>query len=487
MSMHLLAMIAIPAITAVLAGLTGRNPNLRDGITVLGGLILAGVVASLVGPVLGGARPELVLWDMLPGLSIAFTLEPLGLLFACVAAFLWPITSIYAFGYMRTHHEDKQTRFFICFAIAIAAAMGIALAGNLITLFLFYEVLTLSTWPLVTHHGNDKAKAGGRTYLGVLLFTSIGLLLPAIVWTYVLAGTTDFAAGGILTGVAGPKTLGVLYGLFLFGVGKAALMPFHRWLPAAMVAPTPVSALLHAVAVVKAGVFCVLKITVMIFGLDTLAVAGAGQVMTVVAAFTLLAASVIALQQDNLKRRLAYSTVSQLAYIVLGAALASSVAATGAGLHIAMHAIGKITLFFCAGAIYVTHHKTLVSELDGLGRKMPWTFAAFGLASLSIIGLPPLGGMWSKWWLSLGALDAGQTWVVAVLAISSLLNIAYLMPIVVRGFMRPAPSAAPDDAHAHAGEAKLAMVVPLTVTAVACVAAFVLAEPIVALVQEALP
>ena len=362
--------------------------------------------------------------------------------------------------------------------------MGIALAGNLITLFLFYEVLTLSTWPLVTHHGNDKAKAGGRTYLGVLLFTSIGLLLPAIVWTYVLAGTTDFAVGGILVGLASPEMLGVLYGLFLFGVGKAALMPFHRWLPAAMVAPTPVSALLHAVAVVKAGVFCVLKITVLIFGLDTLATAEAGQVMSGVAAFTLLAASVVALQQDNLKRRLAYSTVSQLAYIVLGASLASSVAAAGAGLHIAMHALGKITLFFCAGAIYVTHHKTLVSELDGLGRKMPWTFAAFGLASLSIIGLPPTGGMWSKWWLSLGALDAGQAWVVAVLAVSSLLNIAYLLPIVARGFLRPAPAA---DDHANHGEASPAMVVPLMFTALACVAAFVLAGPILSLVQEALP
>ena len=487
MSMQLLAMLAIPALTAVLAGLTGRHANLRDSVTVVGGLLLVAVVASLVGPVFAGARPELLLWDMLPGLSLAFRLEPLGLLFACVAAGLWPVTSVYAFGYMRGHQEQHQTRFFICFAIAIAAAMGIALAANLITLFLFYEVLTLSTWPLVTHHGNDRARAGGRTYLGVLLLTSIGLLLPAIVWTHVLAGTTDFASGGILAGLASPETLAVLYGLFLFGVGKAALMPFHRWLPAAMVAPTPVSALLHAVAVVKAGVFCVLKITVLIFGLDTLATAGAGQVMSLVAAFTLLAASVVALQQDNLKRRLAYSTISQLAYIVLGASLASSVAATGAGLHIAMHALGKITLFFCAGAIYVTHHKTQVSELDGLGRRMPWTFAAFGLASLSIIGLPPFGGMWSKWWLSLGALDAGQAWVVAVLAISSLLNIAYLMPIVVRGFLRPAPASDHGADHAPRGEASLAMVVPLSLTAVACVAAFVLAGPIAALVQEAMP
>ena len=476
MSLHLLAMIAIPALTAVLAGLTGRNPNLRDALTVVGGVLLAVVVAMLVGPVFHGARPELVLWDMLPGLSVAFRLEPLGLLFACVAAGLWPITSLYAFGYMRAHHEDNQTRFFICFAIAIAAAMGIALAGNLITLFLFYEVLTLSTWPLVTHHGNDKAKAGGRTYLGVLLLTSIGLLLPAIVWTYVLAGTTDFAVGGILAGLAGPKTLGVLYGLFLFGVGKAALMPFHRWLPAAMVAPTPVSALLHAVAVVKAGVFCVLKITVLIFGLDTLAVAGAGQVMTVVAAFTILTASLVAIVQDNLKRRLAYSTISQLGYIVLGATLATSVAAAGAGLHIVMHALGKITLFFCAGMIIVVAHKKNVSELDGLGRAMPITFAAFLLGSLSIIGLPPFGGAWSKWFLMLGALDAGQLWILAVLAISSLLNIGYLMPIVIRGFFKPG-----DVQLEH--PAPMISVIPLLVTALLGFVVFFAAEPILQLIQ----
>ena len=282
-----------------------------------------------------------------------------------------------------------------------------------------------------------------------------------------------------------------LYALFLFGLGKAALMPFHRWLPAAMVAPTPVSALLHAVAVVKAGVFAVLKVSVMIFGLDNLDQTDASEIMQWVAGFTILMASIIALQQDNLKARLAYSTISQLSYIVLGATMATSLAAQGAGLHIVMHALGKITLFFCAGAIYVAHHKTLVSELDGLGRKMPWTFAAFGLASLSIIGIPPLGGTWSKWWLTLGALEAEQYWIVATLAISSLLNIAYLLPIVARGFLRPSAepphAGAPQDHGHHDGEAAATMVAPLMLTAVGCLAAFVLAEPAIRLLQGAIP
>ncbi|MEC9407683.1 MAG: proton-conducting transporter membrane subunit [Pseudomonadota bacterium] len=475
------AALLIPLVTAVAVAATGRHARLRDACTLIGGGLLALLIFGAWPAVSGGERPEWLAWSILPGLDIYFQLEPLGLLYASVAAGLWPITSIYASGYLNGAHEKHQTRFFVCFTLAIFAAMGIALAGNLITLFLFYEVLTLSTWPLVTHKGTAEARRGGRIYLGILLTTSIGLLLPAIVWTGTLAGSTAFSPGGILTGKASPPVLGLLYALFLFGVGKAALMPFHRWLPAAMVAPTPVSALLHAVAVVKAGVFAVLKISVMIFGLDNLFTTEASEVMSWVAGFTILMASLIALQQDNLKARLAYSTISQLAYIVLGATMATALAAQGAGLHIVMHALAKITLFFCAGAIYVAHHKTLVSELDGLGRRMPWTFAAFGLASLSIIGIPPLGGTWSKWWLTLGALEADQLWIVATLAVSSLLNIAYLIPIVARGFLRPLPGGAPTER--SAGEAPLSMVLPLCLTAAGCLAAFVLAQPVLELLR----
>jgi multicomponent Na+:H+ antiporter subunit D len=402
------------------------------------------------------------------------------MLFALIASFLWIPNSLYSIGYMRAHHEGHQTRFYTCFAIAIGSAIGIAFAGNLLTLFIFYEALTLSTFPLVTHAGTQAAVRSGRIYLGILMGTSIGLLLLAIVWTYSLTGTLDFRPEGIMAGVA-PGLLPVLFALYIFGIGKAAVMPFHRWLPAAMVAPTPVSALLHAVAVVKAGVFTVLKVVVYVFGLDLMQAARPGEWITWVAAFTVLAASVIAYTRDNLKARLAYSTVSQLSYIVLGALMATGSSVVGGGLHILMHAFGKITLFFCAGAIIITAHKEKVSELRGIGRAMPLTMAAFLLGSLSIIGLPPFGGTWSKWYLMLGALDAGEIALMAVFMASSLLNIAYLLPIVVRAFF---PGKAPTEFDGGRNEAPLFCLVPLLFTALAGIVLFIHPDPFYRLLAQ---
>jgi multicomponent Na+:H+ antiporter subunit D len=326
--------------------------------------------------------------------------------------------------------------------------MGICFSGNMLTLFVFYEVLTLSTYPLVIHSGTPEAAKAGRTYLGILIGTSVGFLLLAIIWTWSLTGTLDFTPGGILKGKADGPVIGILLFLYMYGTGKAALMPFHRWLPAAMVAPTPVSALLHAVAVVKAGVFTVVKVIVYIFGTDTLAGIGHDDWLMYVAAFTIIAASCVALTKDNLKARLAYSTVSQLSYIVLGAALANAYGIMGGSMHIATHAFGKITLFFCAGAIMVASHKTEISEMDGLGRVMPFTFIAFLIGTMSIIGLPPMGGAWGKWYLILAAAEADQIIFIVVLMVSSLLNVAYLMPVIGRGFFRPAK----DSGHGHNDE-----------------------------------
>jgi multicomponent Na+:H+ antiporter subunit D len=376
---------------------------------------------------------------------------------------------------MRGHHEINQTRFFVCFAIAIFAALAAAFAGNLFTLFVAYEIMTISTYPLVTHHGDEKARAGGRVYLGILLSTSVAFFMLAIVWTWHLAGTLDFKEGGILDlahrgGEIGPIPLAVLLGLFAYGIGKAALMPFHRWLPAAMVAPTPVSALLHAVAVVKVGVFSVLKIVVYIFGYDLVRETGASEWLCYVAGASILIGSLVAMTKDNLKARLAYSTVSQLAYITLGAALATQGSIIGSGMHIAMHAVGKITLFFCAGAIYVGAHKSNISDMKGLGRAMPFTFGAFLIACISIIGLPPGGGAWSKWFLAVGAADRGMLFLLATLMISSLLNIAYLVPIPIQAFLTP-KGETPQKFH----EAPMMCVVPLCITAVG---SFFFADPI---------
>jgi multicomponent Na+:H+ antiporter subunit D len=462
--------VLLPLTGTFLIGLFRRWPNLRETATLVTGASLFTVVAGVILPaVRAGARPRLDLLEVLPGLDLAFEVEPLGMLFALVASGLWIVTTLYSIGYMRGHHEENQTRFYICFALAISGALGVAFAAKVFTLFVFYEAITLSTYPLVTHHGTEAAKRAGRIYLGILMGTSIGFFLFALVWTYLAAGTTEFRPGGILAGRVEGWHLIALLALYAFGTGKAALMPFHRWLPAAMVAPTPVSALLHAVAVVKAGVFTVLKIIVYIFGIDLLAATGASYWLTWVAAFTILAASIIALTKDNLKARLAYSTISQLSYIVLGG-----------GMHIAMHAMGKITLFFCAGAIMVGAHKTEISEMDGLGRRMPFTFLAFLLGSLSVIGLPPMGGSWSKWYLILGTVEADQLAMMGVLMASSLLSIGYLMPVVGRAFFRPPPE---DDGHDHnpAGgihEAPFLCVLPPLLTGIGCVAAFFYAEDI---------
>jgi multicomponent Na+:H+ antiporter subunit D len=470
----LLWALILPTVGALGVVAFGRWPNLRDSWTVVIGILTFCCVAGLVGPVMEGARPSLLLPNWMPGLGLGFEVEPLGLLFGLVASGLWILTSLYGFGYMRGHKEINQTRFFTCFALAITAALGIAFAGDLVTLFLFYEILTFSTYPLVTHAGTEAAVRAGRLYLGILVSTSVLFLLFAILWTSSLSDTLHFTPGGILDGKISGMSAGLLLLLFAYGVGKAALMPFHRWLPAAMVAPTPVSALLHAVAVVKAGVFTVLKISIYVFGIDFLSADGLSDILMVIAAVTILAASIRALTLDNLKARLAYSTISQLSYIVLGAALATSAAAMGAGLHILMHALGKITLFFVAGAVYVVAHKTEVSQLDGIGRRMPFTFAAYCIASLSIIGLPPFGGAWSKWFLVTGAFDAGEPWMAVVFMLSSLLSIGYLMPIVVRAFFRPLPEGEDDGVK----EAPLLMLLPICTTALACFAIFFYADEV---------
>ncbi|GHF57957.1 proton-conducting transporter transmembrane domain-containing protein [Seohaeicola zhoushanensis] len=424
----------IPGLATVGNLVLRRQDNLRDGMTLVAAIATFGCVLTVLFNEGNGTTAPMVVWTVMPGLDLAFNVEPLGLMFAIIASGLWIITHLYGIGYMRGNKEKHHARFFACFSFAIASVMGIAFASNMFTLFLFYEALTLSTYPLVAHKETPEAVRGARTYLGILIGTSIGLQLVAVIWTFALTGTLDFTKGGILEGHVEGPLVAILLALYAFGIGKAALMPFHRWLPAAMVAPTPVSALLHAVAVVKAGVFTMLKVGVYIFGIDFLAETGASEWLMWLAAFSIICASVVAMTKDNLKARLAYSTVSQLSYITLGMALATQLGVLGGGMHIAMHAMGKITLFMCAGSIYVATHKTNISQMTGLGRAMPVTFIAFLVGALSIIGLPPLGGSWSKWLLILGAADAGQMAMIAVFMISSLLNIAYLLPVVAKGF-----------------------------------------------------
>ncbi|HUO83187.1 MAG TPA: proton-conducting transporter membrane subunit [Gammaproteobacteria bacterium] len=482
------AALLMPFAGALAVLMARRWPNWREAASLMSAAMLFGLIASLVPEVMRGERPTVFALEILPGIGIHFQAEPLGIAFALLVSFLWFVTVVYAIGYLRAHGEQHQTRFYAFFALAIAATIGAALAANLLTLYLFYEALTLATYPLVTHGGAEKDRAGGRTYLLILLGTSLTFLLLALAWTYSIAGTLSFVDGGLFldggtlrTGLT-PGLLAVLYALFLFGTGKAALMPFHRWLPAAMVAPTPVSALLHAVAVVKLGVFTILKITVYTFGVDALTQFDATELMQYVAAATLLIAAVLAMRQDNLKRRLAYSTISQLAYIVLAATLANRLSLLAGGMHIVAHAFAKITLFFCAGAIMISLHKTTVTELRGVGRLMPITLSAWIVASLCVIGLPLTGGFWGKWYLAHGALAAGEPMMMAIVLLGSLLAMGYLLPPGIRAFYT-APQEDPAPPRAPRPEAPWPSLLALTSTAALSVLLFFAAQPVFRLLE----
>ncbi|HEY5675041.1 MAG TPA: monovalent cation/H+ antiporter subunit D family protein [Malonomonas sp.] len=479
-----LAAILISLLGSIPIMLSDRTPNLRESWTILAALGKVAIVAFMLPTVLAGGGYELTIAEVIPGVPIALRVDAMGMFFALVASILWFFTSVYSIGYMRSLKEHGQTRFYASFAVAISATLGVAFSANLLTLYLFYEMLSLSTYPLVTHEQNAEARKSGRKYLTYILGTSIGLALPGMLIVYSLAGTLDFKIGGILaeTG-ASPQALALILVLFLFGFAKSGIMPFHGWLPAAMVAPTPVSSFLHGVAVVKVGVFSILRVIFHIFGADLLLDVNLGVVITTLASITILVASLVALTQDNLKRRLAYSTIGQLSYMILGAGMLTAAGMTGGLLHIAMHAFGKITLFFCAGAIYVAAGKKYISQMDGLGRRMPITYLAFMFGALSIIGMPPLGGFISKWNLVIGAVSSDQLILLLVLLTSSLLNAAYFLPIIYRGFF-----AAAADPLFEQGvkEAPLFCLVPLSLTACTSLALFFYPDIFVRLAQLAL-
>ncbi len=452
----------VPLAAAGLVRLSGRRPNLRDAWSIVAALVMFGVLVSMLVEVRAGGVPATQGLPLAPGFDLELRADAFGLLFALVASGLWLLTSIYNVAYMRAEREGNETGYYASFALCVFAAVGVALAANLITFFVFYEILTIATYPLVVHKRTDEAVAAGRKYL-VYTLGAGQLLLAGVVAVAFLAPGADFRPGGFLAGTASDFTLGLLLLLFVAGCGvKAALMPLHAWLPAAMVAPTPVSALLHAVAVVKAGTFGCVRIVGWVFGVDLMRHLGADVVLASAAGITILVASVRALGEDNLKRRLAYSTVSQLSYILLGAGLGSAAALAGAMFHVAAHGVMKITLFFCAGSIYVRTHKTGVRELDGLGRRMPVTMGAFAIASMGLAGIPALPGFVSKWNLGLGALEAGHGVFIAVLVVSGLLNVAYFFPIIHAAFFR-------GEGRVVFDEAGPGLYVPLAATAAACV------------------
>jgi multicomponent Na+:H+ antiporter subunit D len=445
--------------------LNGNRPNVREAISSVTSLLLLVTVGGMAPSVLHGEVLKLELFSLLPGISVTLRADAMSMIFAFVASSLWTIAVFYSLGYMRGLKEHAQTRFNASFALAIFGAIGVAFSDNLFTMYLFYEIVSICTYPLVAHHQDEEGYNGARKYIVYLTGTAKLFLLPAIILIYVLTGSLDFASNcttGIFPAGVNSTLVTMLYIFCLFGFAKNGIMPLHHWLPGAMVAPTPVSALLHAVAVVKVGVFCTTRTMLYVFGTDLMSLLNLGIPTAWFVSFTILAASIIALSKDNLKARLAYSTVSQLSYIILGVALLTTPGIQGGLIHIVNHAFAKITLFFCAGAIFVVTQKKLVSELDGLGRAMPFTFGAFFLASLTMIGAPPAAGFITKWDLLIGALDANQVGILLVLITSTILNAAYFLPVTYRAFFaKPANGVVYDKIQ----EAPLAMLVPIVIAA----------------------
>ena len=472
--------IGVSFFAPILIILFRKNGNLRESATFLAAFLKFGIVLSMVPVILKGAEIVYPLVEVLPGVSIKFRVDALGILFALVSSTLWIVTSAYSIGYMRGLKEHSQTRYFCFFALALSATIGVAFSANLLTLYIFYEMLSFATYPLVTHHQDKEARSSGRKYLLYIVGGSIGLVLPAMIICYQLTGTLEFGRQGFLAGSGSGSLMGLLLIMLLFGFAKGAIMPFHSWLPAAMVAPTPVSALLHAVAVVKVGVFSIVRVLTGVFGTELLLSLHFGTVICYIAAFTIIVGSLIALSQDELKRRLAFSTISQLSYIVLGVGLLSAEGMVGGMSHIAMHAFGKITLFFCAGAIFVATGRKNISEMAGIGKRMPITMTAFFIGALSVIGFPPAGGFISKWSLLLGTLEADQWVMLVVLLGSSLLNAAYFLPIVYKAFFCP-----PEESMFETGveEAPKWCVGPLVLTALCSIFLFFYPQPFFRLAQ----
>ena len=464
--------VLVSAVGALFIIFFGKKPNIRESWSLIAGVLKLVIVLSMIPAVVYDKTIiSYSLFTILPGIEIGFRVDAFGLLFAMGASLLWIATSFYSIGYMRSTNEHSQTRYFACFAVSLSATIGVAFSANLFTMFLFYEILTIITYPLVAHKGTLEAKAGGRKYAIYLLGAAKAFLVAAIILTYNLTGTLEFSKTGIFPAVVqsvNPELLYIIFVLFFFGFAKSAVMPFHSWLPAAMVAPTPVSALLHAVAVVKTGVFSVLRIIFFVFGADLMMDIGVDVFVITFASFTIITASLLALSRDNLKARLAFSTISQLSYIILGAALLTPSAMVGGIIHITNHAFSKITLFFCAGSIYVSTYKTKVSQLNGIGKKMPWTMAAFAIATLSMIGIPPVSGFITKWYLVIGSLERHNLVVLIVLLVSSFLNAAYFVPILYRAFFKEENSNSKHIDSSDDGSLKENpfLVVPLTLTAI---------------------
>lgn len=420
----------------LIVAIGSKKKNLRDLINTFASVLTFIFNALIVKELTSGNKLDLKLLRLAKNVDLYFMCDPFGAVFASLSSFLWIFVSIYSIGYMRALKEHNETRFYFAFAVAIGSAQGVAYSGNLLTMYMFYEMLTFATYPLVSHHETEEAIRAGRKYLAYLL-TGATFVLFGVVMTHILHGKTDFVPGGFFSPTVNSILFVLIFLCFFLGFGtKAAIMPLHEWLPSAMVAPAPVSALLHAVAVVKAGVFCVVRTILFIFGPDMLKMEGLWMLSALIVTFTIILANILAIYEDNLKRRLAFSTVNNLSIIILGALIFTPTSIKGAILHMVYHGFMKITLFMCAGAIYVGTKREMVNELDGIGKIMPSTMISFTICALGLIGIPPVCGFLSKWYLCLGAIEKKSIIFLVVFLLSALLDAIYFAPIIFKGFFK---------------------------------------------------
>jgi multicomponent Na+:H+ antiporter subunit D len=470
-----LAVLATSLLTGIaIFFLAEEQHRLRTALNLAGAIAKVLLVIAMLWGVWGGEQYELR-FELVAGIDFALRIDSLALLFVTLSAMLWLFTTVYAIGYLED--SPHRSRFFGFFSLCVSATVGIALAGNLLTFVLFYELLTLSTYPLIVHRGTPKALRAGNVYLAYTLAGG-ALVLAGTVWLYVLTGPAEFASGGVVASLAEAHrpALIAIFALLVTGLGvKAGIVPLHTWLPIAMVAPAPVSALLHAVAVVKAGAFGIVRVVYDVYGIEQSAALGLLTPLAAVAAFTILYGSVRALLQEEIKKRLAFSTVSQVSYILLGVSIFGPVGTIGGLVHLVHQGLMKITLFFCAGNLAETLGIHKVSELDGVARRMPWTMAAFTIGAFGMIGLPPVAGFVTKWYLGVGALDAGMHWVLGVLVASSLLNAAYFLPIVYAAWFKPPACEWPERPTGSRFETDPRLLLPAVATAVAALGAGLLA------------
>ncbi|HEY7771939.1 MAG TPA: proton-conducting transporter membrane subunit [Marinagarivorans sp.] len=415
----------------IIFALPEHRHRLRTTLNLIGAGLKLGLVFWMLNGVTQGQEYH-ARYSLIGELALVFRVDLLALYFATLSTLLWLLTTIYAVGYLE--NGPNRSRFFGFFSLCTSATVGVALAGNVFTFIIFFELLTLSTYPLIAHRGTEEARRAAKIYLRYSLAGGACLLFGSV-WLYTLTGSLAFKPQGFVSTLppSDHVALTIIFVLMITGVGvKAALFPLHGWLPKAMVAPAPVSSLLHAVAVVKAGAFGVIRIVYEVYGIEFADALSVTTPLAYLAAFTIIYGSVRALFQNDLKKRLAYSTISQISYIILGVALVGPIATIGGLVHLIHQGLMKITLFFCAGNFAETLGIHDIDELDGVGKRMPWTATAFTVAALALIGIPPLAGFLSKWYLSLGALELGQPWVLGILIASSLLNAGYFLPIIHR-------------------------------------------------------